>query len=160
MYTIVQNKLPIKLKDLRSFTFPCLIRNLLVQKALLDFRASINVKPYKLFKKLGLGKPKPPRMSIELVDRLVKYTKGIIEDVLVEIDKFIFPINFMTLDMDEDIEIPLILGWPFLAIVRATINVSDFRLVLKFGDEEVIFKYLMPCGILLNKMTLATFLMT
>ena len=137
---IVQNKLPKKLKDPGSFTIPCLIGSLSVDKALADLGASINLMPYKMFKKLGLGEPKPTRMSIQLADRSVKYPKGIIEDVLVKVDKFIFPVDFVILEMDEDIEVPLILGRPFLATARAIIDVSDGKLVLRVGDEEVTFK--------------------
>ena len=69
-------------------------------------------------------------MSIQLTKRLVKYPRAIIEDELVKIDKFIFPINFVILSMDEDIEIPLILGQPFLATTQVIIDVKDVRLVL------------------------------
>ena len=62
--TILQNRLPKKLKDLRSFILSCLIGNLLVEKALVDLGASINLMPYKLFKKLGFREPKLTRMSI------------------------------------------------------------------------------------------------
>ncbi|KAK5842351.1 hypothetical protein PVK06_004692 [Gossypium arboreum] len=108
--TILQNKLPTKLKDPGSFTIPCLIGSLNVEKALANLGASINLKPYKMFKQLGLREPKPTRMSIQLVDRSVKYPRGIIEDVLVKVDKFIFPVDFVVLDMDEDVEVPLTLG--------------------------------------------------
>ncbi|KAK5771687.1 hypothetical protein PVK06_047924 [Gossypium arboreum] len=137
---ILQNKLPTKLKDPRSFTIPCLIGSLNVQKELVDLGASINLIPYKMFKQLGLGEPKPTRMSIQLADRSVKYPKCIIEDILVKVDKFIFPVDFVVLDMDEDVKVPLILGRPFLATARAVIDVGDGKLVLRVGDEEIIFK--------------------
>ncbi|KAK5811504.1 hypothetical protein PVK06_026842 [Gossypium arboreum] len=137
---ILQNKLPTKLKDPRSFTIPCLIGSLNVEKALADFGASINLIPYKMFKQLGLGEPKPTRMSIQLADRSVKYPRGIIEDVLVKVDKFIFPVDFVVLDMDEDMEVPLILGRPFLATARAIIDVGEGKLVLRVGDEKITFK--------------------
>ncbi|KAK5812003.1 hypothetical protein PVK06_027397 [Gossypium arboreum] len=137
---ILQNKLPTKLKDPGSFTIPCLIGSLNVEKALADLGASIILMPYKMFKQLSLREPKPTRMSIQLADRSIKYPRGIIEDVLVKVDKFIFPIDFVVLDMDEDVEVPLILGRPFLAIARAVIDVGDGKLVLRVGDEEIIFK--------------------
>ena len=74
-------------------------------------------------------------MSIQLANRLIKYPTGIIEDVLFKIDKFIFLVDFVILDIDEDIEIPLILGWPFLATIKDIIDVSDGRLVLRVRDE-------------------------
>ncbi|KAK5775799.1 hypothetical protein PVK06_043741 [Gossypium arboreum] len=137
---ILQNKLPTKLKDPGNFTIPCLIGSLNVEKALADLGTSINLMPYKMFKQLGLGEPKPTRMSIQLADRSVKYPRGIIEDVLVKIDKFIFPVDFFVLDNDEDVEVPLILGRPFLATARAIIDVGDGKLVLRVGDEKIIFK--------------------
>ncbi|KAK5838916.1 hypothetical protein PVK06_007663 [Gossypium arboreum] len=138
--TILQNKLPNKLKDPRSFTIPCLIGSLNVEKALADLGANINLMPYKMFKQLGLGEPKPTRMSIQLVDRSVKYPRGIIEDVLVKVDKFILPVDFVVLDMDEDVKVPLILGCPFLATARAVIDMGQGKLVLRVGDKEIIFK--------------------
>ncbi|KAG8492789.1 hypothetical protein CXB51_010262 [Gossypium anomalum] len=137
---ILQNKLPTKLKDPGSFTIPCLIGSLNVEKALADLGASINLMPYKMFKQLGLGEPKPTRISIQLADRSVKYPTGIIEDILVKVDKFIFPVDFVVLDMDEDVEVPLILGHLFLATARAVIDVGDGKLMLRVGDEEIIFK--------------------
>ncbi|KAK5813159.1 hypothetical protein PVK06_028606 [Gossypium arboreum] len=137
---ILQNKLPTKLKDPGSFTIPCLIGSLNVKKALADLGASFNLMPYKMFKQLGLGEPKPTRISIQLGDRSVKYPRDIIEDVLVKVDKFIFLVDFLVLDMDEDVEVPLILGCPFLATSRAIIDVGDGKLVLRVGDEEIIFK--------------------
>ena len=86
--------------------------------------------PCKLFKKLGLGENKPTRISIQLVDKSVKYLKGIIENVLSKIVKFIFLVDFVILDMDEDIGIPLILFQPFLATTRIIIDVSDSRSAL------------------------------
>ncbi|KAG8501565.1 hypothetical protein CXB51_003844 [Gossypium anomalum] len=133
---IFQNKMPTKLKDPRSFTIPCLIGNLNVEKALADLGASINLMSYKMFKQLGLGEPKPTKMSIQLADRSIKYPRGIIEDVLVKVDKFIFHVDFSVLHMDKDVEVPLILGHPFLATARAVIDVGDGKLVLRVGEVK------------------------
>ncbi|KAG8481373.1 hypothetical protein CXB51_026129 [Gossypium anomalum] len=108
-----------------------------VNNALADLGASINVIPYKMFKRLGLGKPKQTRMSIQLADKIVRSPKGIIEDVLVKIDKFIYPVDFVVLDMDEDNKVPLILGRPFLATSRTIINVGIGELTLRVGDDVV-----------------------
>jgi len=56
-----------------------------------------------------------------LADRGIKYLRGVVEDVLVKVDKF--PINFFVLDIEEDYDIPLILGRPFLVTRRALIDV-------------------------------------
>ncbi|XP_052198267.1 uncharacterized protein LOC127805553 [Diospyros lotus] len=112
---ILQNKLPPKLKDPGSFTIPCTIGSLYFEQALCDLGASINLMPYSIFRELGLGEAKPIRMSLQLEDRSVKHPRGIIKDILVKVDKFIFPVDFVILDMGEDRDVPLILGRPFLA---------------------------------------------
>ncbi|KAA3467649.1 Integrase, catalytic core [Gossypium australe] len=110
---------------------------LTVDNALADLGASINVMPYSFFKRLGLGKPKQTRMSIKLADKTIRIPRGIIEDVLVKIDKFVFPVDFVVLDMDEDNSIPLILGRPFLASSKTKIDVVTGKLILCVGNETV-----------------------
>ncbi|KAK5838679.1 hypothetical protein PVK06_007414 [Gossypium arboreum] len=134
---ILQNKLPNKLKDPGSFTIRCLIGSLDVNNTLADLGASINVMPYKMFKELGLGKPKQTRMSIQLADKTIRFPRGIIEDVLVKIDKFIFPVDFIVLDIEEDSNTPLILGRPFLATAKTIIDVGTGELTLCLGDETI-----------------------
>ncbi|XP_021979143.1 uncharacterized protein LOC110875253 [Helianthus annuus] len=136
---VVQNKLPKKMTDPGSFTIPCLIGNLTVSNALADLGASINLMPYSIFAKLDLGEPSPTRMSIQLADRSVKYPRGIVENMLVKVDKFVFPVDFVILDMDEDSEVPLILGRPFLATARALIDVYDSKLTLRVDEDKVTF---------------------
>ena len=67
--------------------------------------------PLSVYRKLRLGEMKETTISLQLVDRSIKYPRGIIEDVLVKVDKFIFPADFVVLDMEEDQEVPLILGY-------------------------------------------------
>ncbi|XP_075507493.1 uncharacterized protein LOC142544319 [Primulina tabacum] len=136
---ILQNKLPPKLKDPGSFSIPCTIGNSNFNKALCDLGASINLMPYSCFEKLGIGEVKPTTISLQLADRSIKYPRGVIEDVLVKVDKFIFPVDFVVLDMEVDREIPLILGRPFLATGRALIDVQKGELVLRLNDENVTF---------------------
>ncbi|GJS72783.1 lysophospholipid acyltransferase 1-like protein [Tanacetum coccineum] len=121
--TILKDDLPSKEKDLGSFTLPCYINNMCFDKALADLGASISVMPYSTFTNLGLGKLAPTKLIIELADKSVKRPKGIAENVLVGIDKFVFPIDFIVLDMPEDIKILLILGSPFLSTTHAKIDV-------------------------------------
>ncbi|XP_075499401.1 uncharacterized protein LOC142537792 [Primulina tabacum] len=136
---ILQNKLPPKLKDPGSFSIPCTIRSSFFRKALCDIGASINLMPYSCFEKLGIGEVKPTTISLQLADRSIKYPRGVVEDVLVKVDKFIFSVDFVVLDMEEDREIPLILGRPFLATEEALIDVQKGELVLRFNDESVVF---------------------
>ncbi|GJU88715.1 ribonuclease H-like domain-containing protein [Tanacetum coccineum] len=83
--------------------------------------------------------PKATRMSLELADRSIQYPRGIIENVLIKVDKFILPIDFVILDMPEDSRVPIILGRPFLATTRAMIDVFNKKITLRVGDDEVIF---------------------
>ncbi|KAK5825427.1 hypothetical protein PVK06_020261 [Gossypium arboreum] len=134
---ILKNQLPYKLKDPGSFTIPCLIGSLDINNALADLGASINVMPFKIFKQLGLGKPKQTRMSIQLADKTIRFPRGIIEDVLLKIDKFIFPVDFIVLVIEEDNNNPLILGRPFLATAKTIIDVGTGKLTLRVGDETL-----------------------
>ena len=136
---ILQKKLPPKLKDPGSFTIPCANGNLVFGKALCDLSASINLMPWSIFKKLKLGEALPTTFTLQLVDRSLTCLRGIIEDVLVKVDKFIFPVDFIILDMEEDKEVLIILGRPFLAMRRALIDVQKGELKLRVQEEEVAF---------------------
>ena len=95
--------------------------------------------PLSIFKRLGLGEARPTRVTIQLADRSLKHPRGVIEDVLVKVDKFIFPADFIVLDMEEDKEIPIILGRPFLATGKAMIDVQRGELKLRVQEDEVKF---------------------
>ncbi|XP_024031896.1 uncharacterized protein LOC112094657 [Morus notabilis] len=136
---ILQRKLPQKLKDPGSFTIPCSVGNAVFEKALCDLGASINLMPLSIFQKLGLGEARPTTVTLQLVDRSIKHLRGVIGDVLVKVNKFIFLADFIVLDMEEDKEIPIILGRPFLATGRALIDVQKGELCLRVQEEEVIF---------------------
>jgi hypothetical protein len=110
---IVLKKLPPKLKDPGSFNIPCTIGNSHFDKALCDLGASINLMPLSVFRKLGLQEPTPTNISLQLADRSIAYPHGIVEDVLVKVEKFIFPADFVVLDIEEDENVPIILGRPF-----------------------------------------------
>ena len=136
---ILQRKLPQKLKDPGSFTIPCTIGNAIFERALCDLGASINLMPLSIFKRLGLGEARPTTITLQLADRSLKHPRGVIEDVLVKVDKFIFLTDFIVLDMEEDKEIPIILGRPFLATGRAMIDVQRGELKLRVQEDEVKF---------------------
>ena len=73
-------------------------------KALCDLGASINLMPLSVFRKLRIGDVKPTMVSLQLAERSIKHPKGVLENVLVKVDKFIFPVDFIVLDMEEDRE--------------------------------------------------------
>src|ERR1044072_7847063 len=124
---IIQKKLPQKSKDLGSFTIPVDIEGLSVAEALCDLGASINLMPLSMFRRLNLGEVTPTMISLQMADRSIKTPYGICEDVLVRVDKFVFPVDFVILDMEEDERVPLILGRPFLVTGRALIDVEIGR---------------------------------
>ncbi|KAJ8774906.1 hypothetical protein K2173_019910 [Erythroxylum novogranatense] len=136
---VLQRKLPQKLKDPGSFTIPCEIGNTHFGKVLCDLGASINLMPLSIFQKLGLGEVKSSTICLQLADRYLTYPRGIVEDVLVRVDKFILPADFVVLDMEEDKEIPIILGRPFLATGGAVIDVQQGELTLHVNGEKVKF---------------------
>ncbi|GKE47674.1 DNA-directed DNA polymerase, partial [Tanacetum coccineum] len=136
---VLLNKLPSKEKDTWSFTIPCNIGHLHINNALADLGGSISLMPYTMYEKLGLGEPKPTRMSLELADRSIQYPRGIIENVIIKVDNFILPIDFVIFDMPEDSRIMIILGRPFLATTRAMIYVFNKKITLRVGNDEVIF---------------------
>ncbi|XP_061351537.1 uncharacterized protein LOC133296548 [Gastrolobium bilobum] len=125
---IIQKKLPTKVKGLGSFSIPCTIGKVEVDNVLCDLGASINVMPLSLMKKLGITKVKPTRTIVQLADRSSKQAYGIIEDILVKVEKFIIPVDFVILDIEEDATIPMIFGRPFLATSGALIDVFKAQL--------------------------------
>ncbi|XP_058002216.1 uncharacterized protein LOC131179401 [Hevea brasiliensis] len=139
---ILQNKLPPKLKDPGSFSTPCLIGNITIDKALCDLGASVSLMPLSICQKPEVGKLKPITISLQLAHRSVKYPVGILENIPIKVGKFFIPVDFVVLEIEEDAQIPIILGRPFLAITRAIKDVKNGQLTLKVGDEEVEFNLL------------------
>ncbi|GJY93956.1 DNA-directed DNA polymerase [Tanacetum coccineum] len=106
---IIQRRLPQKEGGTGSFTLPCLIGPLIIKNTLANLGASINLMPHSLFQRLGISKLKPTKMSIQLADRSIKYPIKVRENLLVKVGKFIFPVDFVILEMDEDELVPIIL---------------------------------------------------
>ncbi|KAL4309981.1 hypothetical protein GQ457_01G027320 [Hibiscus cannabinus] len=142
---MLHNRLPPKLKDPGSFTIPCAIVNHYVGKALCDLGASINLMPKSVFERLGIGKARPTTVMLQLADRSYVHPEGKIEDILVRVDKFIFPADFIVLDCEADEHAPIILGRPFLATGRMLIDCEKGELTIRVNDQKVtlnIFKSL------------------
>ena len=68
-----------------------------MEKALLDLGASVNLLPYSVYKQLGLGELKPTTITLSLADRSIKIPKGTVEDVLIQVDKFYYPVDFVVI---------------------------------------------------------------
>ena len=116
-----------------------MIGNSPFDKELYDLGASINLMSLSMFKRLGLREVKPSTIYLQVADRLLTYPWGIIKDVLMKVSKFLFPVKFVVLDMEEDPEVPLIFGRPFLATGRAINDVQSRGLTLRVNEEEVTF---------------------
>jgi len=134
---ILQNNNALKYKDPGCSTISCFIGEHKIERALLDLGASVNLLPYSVFQSLNLGELKLTFVTLLLADRSVKVHRGIVEDVLVQVDKFIYLIDFVVLDT-QPVEgcnsIPIILGRPFLATSNALINYRNGLMKLSFGN--------------------------
>ncbi|XP_022867771.1 uncharacterized protein LOC111387446 [Olea europaea var. sylvestris] len=105
----VLSKLPLKLKDQKSFTLPISIGNSCSINALCDMGASINLMSYSVYRKLGLGKVNSTSIMLQLADRTISRPHGTVEDVLIKAGNFIIFVDFIVLDIREDLDIPVIL---------------------------------------------------
>ena len=123
---IIQSKTQVKYKDPGFPKISVNIGGTCIDKALLDLGASVNLLPYSVYKQLDLGELKPTNITLSLADRSVKISKGIVEDVLVKVDKFYYPVDFVVLDTEPIASgpnhVPIILRRPFLATSNAIIN--------------------------------------
>ncbi|GKB41681.1 reverse transcriptase domain-containing protein [Tanacetum coccineum] len=122
-----------------TFLIPCDFPELVECLALADLVASINLMPLSIWKKLSLPELTPTRMTLKLANRSVAYPVGVAEDVFVKVGKFHFLADFVVVDYDVDPRVPLILGRPFLRTERALIDVHGEELILRDGDEQLIF---------------------
>ncbi|XP_070002657.1 uncharacterized protein [Nicotiana sylvestris] len=115
--------------------YPQRLANVDFAKALCDLGANISLMPYYVFKTIGIGKPRSTSMRLQTADRTMKRPLGIIGDVLVQVDKFILPTDFVILDCEVQYEVPIILGRPFLDTGKALVDVEagefTFRCAMK-----------------------------
>ena len=95
--------------------------------------------PLSIAKKLSLGELTPTTVTLQMADRTMAKPEGGIEDVLVKVGKFIFLVDFIILDMEEDSQVPLLLGRPFLATGAALIDMQKGVLTLRVGEEAADF---------------------
>ncbi|GJY32580.1 retrovirus-related pol polyprotein from transposon TNT 1-94 [Tanacetum coccineum] len=145
------DSLPRKEKDPRSFTLPCYINNVCFEYALADLGGSVSVMPLSTYLNLGLGELAHTKLTIELPDITMKHPKGIAKNILVGIGNFVFPVDFIILDMPEDVNVPLILEGPFLSTAHAKIDVFKRKITFRVGDEKIIFKSVKPTSSLIKR---------
>ena len=128
---MVLNPLPTKLKDPDSFSISCIIGNVSIDRALCDLGSSVSLKP--------------THISLQLADHSIKYPMGVLEDVPIKVGDFYVPIDIAVLDMTKDSCTQIILGRPFLATARCTIDVKEGKLTFDVGEHHVEFGLFKDC---------------
>ena len=127
-----------KYKDPGCPTISVNIGGTCVEKALLDLGASVNLLPYSMYKQLGLGELKPTTITLSLAYMSIKIPKGTMENVLIQVDKFYYPVDFVVLNTEPVAVganyVPIILGRPFLATSNAIINCQNGVMQLTFEN--------------------------
>ncbi|XP_048231312.1 uncharacterized protein LOC107261384 [Ricinus communis] len=134
---ILQNKLPKNLGDPGSYSIPVKLGDIEIKKALCDLGASVSLMPLSICKKLQMGELKSTRISLQLADRSVKFPLDILEDLPLRVGKFFILCDFIVIEMEEDKQVLIILGGPFLATAGATIDMKNGKITFEVGDEKV-----------------------
>ena len=101
---------PEKLGDPGSFSIPCNIGNVSIQRALCDLGASVSLMPLAVANKLHMGELKATNISLQLADRSIKYPVGSLEDLPLQVGNLVIPCDFLVMEMIEDVNTPIILG--------------------------------------------------
>nr|GEW27142.1 reverse transcriptase domain-containing protein [Tanacetum cinerariifolium] len=143
--TVIVKKLPEKLRDPEKFLIPCGF-NELKCKALAELGTSINLMPLSVWKKLGLPELISTRMTLELANRAICTPTRILRDVFVPVGKFTFPADFVIVNYESDLRVPLILRRPFLQTARALIDVHRKKMILRDDFLEDLFSTNQPRG--------------
>jgi hypothetical protein len=139
--SLIRHNTPQKFKDPGAPTISCIIGQKEIDKALLDQGAGVNLLPYSVYQQLGSGVLKPTIVILQLADRSIKKPRGIIEDIIIKVDKFFFLVDFIVLDTEPipypERQIPVILWRPFLATANACINCRTGVIEISFGNMKV-----------------------
>ncbi|XP_006574032.1 uncharacterized protein LOC114422026 [Glycine soja] len=131
---VIQRILPPKHKDPGVVTIPCSIGEVTVGKDLIDLGASINLMSLSMCRRLGEIEIMPIHMTLQLADRSITRPYGVIEDVLVKVKHLIFTADFIVIDIEEDADIPLIHGRPFMSTARLMVDMG--KKILQMGIED------------------------
>ena len=129
--------MPAKREDPGMFSIPIVIGNKKFDKAMLDLGASINVLPSSIYESLALGPLIKTGIVIQLADGSSVYPRGVVEDVLVKVDKLVFPADFFVLDMNENTKGHIMLGRPFMSTSRTKIDVFGGMMTMEFDGDII-----------------------
>ncbi|XP_028223066.1 uncharacterized protein LOC114404169 [Glycine soja] len=136
---VIQRILPPKHKDPRNVTIPCSIGKVAIDKALIDLGASINLMPLSMCRRIGELEIMPTRMTLQLADISITRPYGVIEDVLVRVKHLIVPADFVVMDIEEDLDIPMILGRPFMSTTSCVVDMGKRKLQMAIEDQQISF---------------------
>ncbi|KAL4272348.1 hypothetical protein GQ457_13G013560 [Hibiscus cannabinus] len=136
-YFVGRVELPMKKKDPGCFIIPCSIDNYFMGNALCDLGSSVNLMPKAVFKRLRIGIEKPTTVILQLADRSHVRPEGKVEDMIVKVGKFVFPVDFLILDCEVDDKAPIILGRPFLATGRILIDCAKGDFTMRVADQTM-----------------------
>ncbi|XP_006584329.1 uncharacterized protein LOC114420539 [Glycine soja] len=136
---VIQRILPPKHKDAGSLTIPCSIGDVSVGKTLIDLGASINLMSLSMCRRLGELEIMPTMMTLQLADRFATRSYGVIEDVLVRVKHFTFPVDFIVMDIEEGSKIHLILGRPFMLTASCVVDMGKKKLEMGIDNQKISF---------------------
>ncbi|XP_042046613.1 uncharacterized protein LOC121792653 [Salvia splendens] len=135
---LISGMMPMKKRDPGSCVIPCEIGNTIFTKCLLDQGSGISLMALKTARAIGLeNRMEPIDIALQLADHSIVKPTGIVEDVLVKVDKFVIPVDFIVLDMPEDKEVPILFGRPFLATGDVLLGAKDNSVTFRINGEQV-----------------------
>ena len=137
----ILNTTPVKKKDPGCSTIDCSIGSQNFENALCDLGASVSVMPKKVSYKLNHSTLTPTSMCLHLANQSVRYLAGIVENIPIKIQNFFVPVDFVVLDMHEDMKTPLILGRPFWSTTNVHIDVRDGEIKFHINGKEELFAF-------------------
>lgn len=138
--SIISNTLPPKLKDPGAPLISVTVGNINIKKALLDLGASVNILPGNLFDQHDLGTLEETDIILQLADKSTKIPRGVLSDVIVKVEDFYYPVDFLVLDTEntrKESQPTIILGRPFLATIHAQIDCRTGAMDISFGNRKL-----------------------
>ena len=75
-------------------------------------------------------------MTLQMANRTMAQPEGVLEDVLIKVGKFIFLVDFVVMNMEEDTQVPLLLGRPFMATRTTLKDVKNENLLSKLEKKQ------------------------
>ncbi|KAL7596426.1 hypothetical protein Lser_V15G28925 [Lactuca serriola] len=139
---VIQKKLPPKCKDPGMFAIPCTIGDLHNESVMLDLGASINVMPYSVFQSLNVGPLEETGVIIQLADKSSVFPRGVLEDILVQVNQLVFPADFYVIDLEEKTSSKssmILLGRRFMNTAHTIIYVHNGKTTMEFDGETIHF---------------------